>query len=167
MNSTYKKDAVVIIDVQPEFSAASGVVKDCISLVQKASKLSIPVVFVEFGGETYPDIVKHIRRYRRLVKKYQNGASVLSPVLKRMKVDHIYVAGVNIDQCVHDTVLGLMHAIPYLRASLVKPACDTDTTNKDDALELYDHKKWESFKSRKRFRIINNIRHIKKQRAKR
>lgn len=159
--SKKKKDAVVIIDMQTGFSASYKVIRNCVSLLRKAKTLDIPVVLVEFvhNGNTHKPIVKMLSKRDVLVKKkYQDGSLVVVPVLKKLRVNHVYVAGVNTDQCVHDTALGMVKSIPDLCVSLVKSACNTDWY-RPGQFTLYEQGNWNDFPGR--LKMVENVRYVK------
>jgi hypothetical protein len=124
---------LAIIDMQHTFPASrikrirNNVAKE----IRMAMKESAAIVFVEYLGctPTYPELVSLTDKYEsvQFVGKLQDdGSDEVFDCLKEFKypTKHIRVCGVNTDQCVYGTVVGLAQRLPSSTLEVVSRSCN-------------------------------------------
>ena len=64
-SSETNQDALVIVDMQPEFSESASIVKPVVKAVEEAKRLGQPIFVLEFGGfgDTSSQIAQKIWEY--------------------------------------------------------------------------------------------------------
>lgn len=119
---------LLLIDIQPEFSAAKRIIKPVLKEVYKAIQNQRTIFCLEFGPvPTYAKIKKLLKSYPltcNLQKWDDDGSASVLYEMVRHRFDHFRVCGVNSDICVLDTVLGIRKKsnIPIV---IVRKACAT------------------------------------------
>lgn len=127
---------LVLIDVQPQFYAATNkrTQKNCGSEIRKAIKNNVPIVFVEYitFGKTVPKLTKIVKESNytnvyRLLKQECDGSPEISKLLKQKNLSkHLRVGGVNTEQCVLETVAGLVKNNSDIKITVVNKACNSE-----------------------------------------
>jgi nicotinamidase-related amidase len=129
------KEVLVVIDMQPNFTASTRVLKPVKRLMLQARKKQQKILIVEYAsrysGYTYPkthhELMRVVSRYPhyKVVKKYHNaGHDVVIRNLSTHK--HIlHVCGVNFSACVQATVEGLLEskARRIAKVNVISKAC--------------------------------------------
>ena len=136
-----KKYTLVVVDMQPDFSASNDPnTRTAVEWeVRKAIKRGLPVVVLEIpyfspidedGLEpthrSIMNLLSGYKRYQVVQKRWSDGSSHVISSCE----DHMYgqqrfrVCGVNTDECVLQTVLGLARRLPMSKIKVVKNACN-------------------------------------------
>jgi nicotinamidase-related amidase len=130
---------LLVIDLQYEFRAArkKQVLHAARHVIAEALRDRAHVVLVEFSGcgRTSPMLTKVLDNPWCMVpwhvlKKYdQDGSDEVVAYLRGLKLPRkkIRVVGVNTDQCVLSTVVGLSEKLPQSSIEVVSRACNSDS----------------------------------------
>lgn len=130
---------LLVIDMQYEFRAArkKQVLHEARRVIHEALKDRASVVLVEFSGcgRTSPTLTRALDNPYcnvpwHVLKKYeQDGSDQVVGYLKGLKLPRkrIRVVGVNTDQCVLSTVVGLSEKMPRSKIEVIPEACNSDS----------------------------------------
>lgn len=126
---------LVVVDMQPMFSASSdpATLRAVEAEVQRAVAGGFPVVILEYAlcGNTYPSLLQFLDGYPKLVIKIKHDDCGSREVTEACR-EHNWgmqvfrICGVNTDCCVHDTVEGLVFAVPGTIVEVVREACNSE-----------------------------------------
>lgn len=152
--------ALVIIDMQPNFSAARDeeTISAVLDAIDAAKEANVPIFILELKpeqhGHTIELIVEAVDLYDKvyfLTKTHNDGATEVEDEVasKDIEVSSYAVCGVNISFCVQATIYSFVHT--YNRdVTVLKDACNCDTIHcsyhksKDDsfaASKIYNNSK--------------------------
>jgi nicotinamidase-related amidase len=116
-----KNIAVILVDMQENFvkklrkGEQDRIIPNQLAVLRRCRELSIPVVALELRSEVFGKTVEIIRKEVSenpsgciMEKEYNDGflKSNLAKHLKSLKVENIFLMGINADYCVRDTAYG-------------------------------------------------------------
>lgn len=135
---------LVVIDCQRQFVAArkKSIVQNCKSLIALAMQDSANIIFLEYVGfgKTNNTLTKLIDSYTgaHFIRKTEcSGSDNIFDVRNAfcLQTQHFKICGVNTDQCVQFTVIGLSDLFPDSVIEVISDACSSDTKrNHQDGL---------------------------------
>jgi len=141
---------LIVIDVQPHFSAAKKVKRACIKELNKAIDNKAHIVFLEFEtyGNTYQELMDVIKekKYKKIgvgLKWEDDGSDQVEEIInkKRMIKTKFKVVGVNTGYCVLATVEGLAKKYPKAYIEVLSKACNSSYYHKTE-LGWIEHNKY-------------------------
>jgi len=130
---------LLVIDMQYEFLAARKrqVLHAARHMIAKAVQDRAHVVLVEYSGcgRTSPTLTRVLDTPNcnvpwHILKKYtQDGSDLVVRYLRGLKLPRkqLRVVGVNTDQCVLSTVVGLSEKLPRSKIEIISEACNSDS----------------------------------------
>jgi nicotinamidase-related amidase len=140
---------LIVVDVQPRFSAAKKVKKACIKEINKAIDNKAHIVFLEFVeyGDTYQELIdvlkeKQYKKFGIGFKEEDDGSDQVKEIItkKRMIKSKFKVVGVNTGYCVLATVEGLAEKYPKANIEVLSKACNSAFYHKTE-LGWIEHNK--------------------------
>jgi nicotinamidase-related amidase len=132
---------LVIIDMQNKFmmTGYDDVISKITTMISDAMKDGAYIIFAHYGSllvrkEGHPEstiwpMLALVNRYEHVSyvnREHRNKAPVIVPVINAVSVDQqiVKVCGLYTDQCVHDTIRGLIRGLPEsFKIELVVDAC--------------------------------------------
>lgn len=165
--NTNDEYTLVVIDMQPLFTADSTTINNVTREVKLARQRQNNIIFLwipyfsafqaDLFAGTYPAILKAVQGYdpnnwKETTKLIQDGSrEVLQTCAKKhFQSKRFRLCGVNTDMCVLDTVKGLL-ATPTVEAiEVVKDACRTTNSKTDNT------KVWQLFPSDQRLSLVES-----------
>jgi len=143
-----EKRVLVIIDMQKDFQAALGseIIKEILKQINISKGQNLPIVFVRYQGEgeIVPCLLK--RAKKRMVffitKDDCDGSREIISLLKKKKIKSrkLRICGVNTDECVQETVKGLLDREPSIDLEVVKKGCASFFGTGEDLWKNYPKK---------------------------
>jgi nicotinamidase-related amidase len=136
--------ALVVIDMQPNFSTAAPIIPQVVELVKSAIKEEKRILIVEFAHheKTHEEILKEVQNYKKvkIIKKSSNDGS--NEVMKALgpRPIELEVCGVNLGACVQATVAGLSNHGSVKKITLVAKATNDGFGSKNAQLKWYYRK---------------------------
>ncbi len=128
---------LVIIDMQPYFECEKQILETCKKEIKKAIDNKNHIIFLEYvdcgvtDNELMLLVIKKGYSNYSIVSKNKNDGS--TAIAEQVKSEHVNlssfrVCGVYTDQCVFDTVRGLLRVFPGCNVEVMKDAVRTRET---------------------------------------
>jgi len=126
---------LVVVDMQPNFSASNGrrVRKNCLREIKRAMKDGAHIIFLEYIGHgvTLPELMKPVNDYQYYCVKSKSdddgSAEVQEAVFEKgFMIGRFRMIGINTDWCVRATAAGLRNRFPNSFVEVVEDACDSN-----------------------------------------
>lgn len=151
------KRALVIVDMQREFSTHKPVISNVIKLVKQAKREKRPIIVLEYADTSFT--VKPVRQSYKgypfvyhSPKHINDGSNEVFRILDQLSRNNntawkLDICGVNTTACVLSTVKGLLRNCRIMKVQVMMDACyDTSVTpriyfKKSDRLRLKGHSK--------------------------
>lgn len=141
-----KAEALIVVDVQPNFSAAETVIPAVKTQVRKAMREGLHIVFLEFGGDWYDptfheitDLVENYEFKQTVSKVWDDGSEEVADALWGQwglrAGTPLRVCGVNTGACVADTAQGL--AKMGFDVTVVQKACGDSNGDHENQIEYW------------------------------
>jgi nicotinamidase-related amidase len=141
-----KAEALIVVDVQPNFPAAETVIAAVQTQVRKAMREGLHIVFLEYEGDWYSPTFSEITdlaekyEYKQVVyKTWDDGSEEVADALwgewGLRAGTPLRVCGVNTGACVADTAQGL--AKKGFDVTVIQKACGDGDGYHDSQIELW------------------------------
>lgn len=137
---------LVVVDMQPVFTCDSKIIEKVACLLRGAKRDRVPVIFLELGSKTHPELTSIMRRCKKcriITKKTSDGSAEVQTFCKELSIKpkHFVVCGVYFTGCVYATVVGLHKKYKKARFSVVKDASDCRYKNQGLCYQTYKRTK--------------------------
>lgn len=127
------KYTLLVIDMQQWFDPKINTIVACKRTIKKAVKDKAFILFVEYYecGRTMKELLSLVENYNNIfyvIKKEDNGSKYVQLAMNHLNlpIGHIKVCGVNTDECVQQTILGLQKLYADSNIEVIANACNAD-----------------------------------------
>ena len=132
-----------IVDVQPRFGAARGIVRDVVREIKLARRRKAGIILLEYDGEdvSYEELYKALYKYPFydvVTKQYDDGGPEVIDTMQSQPYydfNRIRMCGCNACFCVHDTAKHLLRSKLFGRIEIAEFATNCshfDNSNNAD-----------------------------------